>query len=193
MQQQTPAPAKPMLTRAGARQQAYASIGSQLGALPAGASPYAKPEPAEPPPAPGTGFKMPSAQDLRAQYPGFVSLVKAGAFGRGGLQPDTFFAGTPATAHSTSVPGGPLYDFIFADGGHTLAVLRNNNPVMSTLFSTAQGETFLYCMTNGSTFKADLRWEDTGCFLQVHTVRTHPYDITRALIAWHLRRADTGQ
>src|SRR5262245_11262405 len=108
-------------------------------------------------------FTMPSLQEIRVKYPGFKALVLAGGFRDGGIQPDTFFSNTPASRHQTQIPGGPAFDFVFVDGGHTLVCLRNGTPSMTTVFSTADGETFHYVMTNGMVIKVDLLWKETSC------------------------------
>jgi hypothetical protein len=139
-------------------------------------------------PAPTNGFQMPSLQEIRVQYPGFKSLVLAGAYREGGLQPDTMFMDVPASNHSTQVAGGPVFDFYIVDGGHTLVALRNGATTMTTLFSTNEGEAFHYVMSNGMTIKIDVVWSEAGCALRIFVTRFHIYDITKQLVAWHLRK-----
>jgi hypothetical protein len=131
---------------------------------------------------------MPSLQEIRVQYPGFKSLVLAGAYREGGLQPDTMFMDVPASNHSTQVAGGPVFDFYIVDGGHTLVALRNGATTMTTLFSTNEGEAFHYVMSNGMTIKIDVVWSEAGCALRIFVTRFHIYDITKQLVAWHLRK-----
>jgi hypothetical protein len=136
----------------------------------------------------GTNTNVLSVLDLKKIYPGFASLVKNKAFELNGLQPKTVFSNQPAAVYKSYTDGGPMFDFILTDGGHTFVCLRNGYPVITTLFSTIDKEEFHYITSCGIVIKIDLVWHEYTCLLRIFTTRYHLYDITNALVNWHMNR-----